>query len=223
MGGNAGPTTSTRGVGIGRGLLCLVRGQTHRGGMEVCRACFAPTRRLISCTSRSEGGNRSLEFFSLIHTNTIIWSIQLSRLYFIASVNRGSAGYSFEARGGHGIFPSNGRALDPIPKRVSSHDGAEFDPVSPRAEFPRVESGSTTGTWPRKRGAAMFRPYACLPARPSPTVNTNYSELVRAMLPSRAALGLMVLRCVARSTATIPNLGSNPDIHSKLSSSDQAT
>ena len=63
MGGNAGPTTSTRGVGVGRGLLCLVRGQTTRGGMGACRACFAPTRRLISCTSRSEGGNRSLEFF----------------------------------------------------------------------------------------------------------------------------------------------------------------
>ncbi len=42
----------------------------------------------------------------------------------------------------------------------------------------------------------------------------TYSELVRAMLPSTAALGLMVLRCVARSTATIPNLGSKPDIHS---------
>ena len=54
-------------------------------------------------------------------------------------------------------------------------------------------------------------------------VRASYNELVRAMLPRMAALGLMVLRCVARSTATIPNLGSNPDIHSKLSSSDQAT
>ena len=52
---------------------------------------------------------------------------------------------------------------------------------------------------------------------------TNQREFLRAMLPSMAPLGLMVRRCVAKSTATIPNLGSKPDIHSKLSSSDQVT
>lgn len=144
--------------------MCLVPGQTNRGGMATCRACFVSTPRVISCPFHREKGKRSLELFSLIHANTIIWSIQLSCLYFIACVNRGSAGYWFELRSGHGVFAPNWTGPGSNPERVSSHDGDEFDPVSPRAEFPRVESGSTTGTRSRKRDAVMFRPYACLPA-----------------------------------------------------------
>ena len=59
--------------------------------------------------------------------------------------------------------------------------------------------------------------------RVNPTGTAIHREFRRAMLPSMAPLGLIVRLCVARSTATIPNFGSKPDIHSKLSSSDQAT
>src|SRR6185437_7025901 len=67
MGGNAGPTTSTRGVGVGRGLLCLVRGQTTRGGMGACRACFAPLGALsrVHLAPREETGHWN--FFSNSH------------------------------------------------------------------------------------------------------------------------------------------------------------
>jgi hypothetical protein len=49
------------------------------------------------------------------------------------------------------------------------------------------------------------------------------SEFRRAIFPRKAPLGLTVRLWVAKSTATMPNFGSKPDIHSKLSSNDQAT
>ena len=115
--------------------MCLVPGQTNRGGMATCRACFVSTPRVISCPFHRERGKRSLELFSLIHANTIIWSIQLSCLYFIACVNRGSAGYWFELRSGHGVFAPNWTGPGSNPERVSSHDGDEFDLFLPAQNF----------------------------------------------------------------------------------------
>ena len=131
MGGNAGPTTSTRGVGVGRGLLCLVRGQTHRGGMAACRACFAPTRRLISCTSRLRGRKRVTgTFFSNSHEhNNLVDSTLTPLLHRLCESRLGWILVRTARRPRNLPFPMDAPWI-PIPKRVSSHDGDEFDPVS---------------------------------------------------------------------------------------------
>src|SRR5450631_243430 len=79
------------------------------------------------------------------------------------------------------------------------------------------------------RGAAPLRPslanYVAQHSEPNKAhrAGSHYKEFLRAIFPNTAPLGFTVLLCVDKSTATIPNFGSNPDIHSKLSSNDHVT
>src|SRR6266852_1557158 len=65
---------------------------------------------------------------------------------------------------------------------------------------PHLTSTGPSPSLPREIGQAFFSS--------PPNCKAIHSEFLRAMLPSTAALGLIVLRCVTRSTATIPNFGS---------------